>query len=274
MNFWLNGNQATHCRNSFFCTAGLLLILFWTTSADAKTLRIAAAANLAGVSPQLAAAFNAERVAAGQEAITIDYSLAATGVILTQTLHGAPFDLFFSADSITVERLIAARVAVPQSRLVMAEGVLVLYAHAGENDRGRAMGEAELRAGKFNHLALANPATAPFGRAGREVLERLGLFDAFQPKLVYGNSVAQAYEFVQSGNAELGFVALSTVLDGRRARGKDQGSYWSVPRHLYSPLPQVAVMIGRTANPTDALAYLKFLAGPTARRLFIEYGYR
>jgi molybdate transport system substrate-binding protein len=194
-------------------------------------------------------------------------SVGATGRFHAQIANGAPFEILLSADADTPARLEAAGAAVAGSRFTYAVGRLVLWsAHAGVVD---AQGTV-LHGGGFRHLAVANPKTAPYGAAALQVLQGLGLLDALRPKLVQGENIAQVQQFVASGNAELGFVALAQVWrDGAIARG----SAWIVPDSLHAPIRQDAVLLlpGR-GNPA-AQALLAYLRGDAARAIIRGFGY-
>ena len=267
-----NGAPVTPCQNRRWHDwrgwLGVLLLLALVgllpcSAASALNLRLAVAANLAGVAPKLAAEFNQQRQRAGEPEVTIDFSFAATGVLFAQIVNGAPFDLFLSADREPVARLVVRGLARPEDQVEFATGILVLYS------RGRVVNAESLKQGDFQHLALANPATAPFGRAAVEVLRNLQLYDGVRGRLVLGNSVAQTFEFVRSGNAELGFVALSILRDGHESRG----SFWLIPPELYSPLPQTAVVVASSARGEVARGFLRFLTSPAAQGLLLKHGH-
>jgi len=128
-------------------------------------------------------------------------------------------------------------------------------------------GEAALKAGKFSKLAIANPAAAPYGAAAVETIKALGVYDAIQPKIVQGASIAQAFQFVDTKNAELGFVALSQLM------GLTEGTRWIVPQNLYAPIRQDAALLKKGADSQAAKAFLEFLKGPEARAIIEKFGY-
>lgn len=184
-----------------------------------------------------------------------------------QIEQGAPIDVFISADQHTVDTLQSKGLTVDGTRLCYAVGELVLWsARAGlVDDRGEV-----LKTGQFNHLAIANPKLAVYGRAAQAVMERMGVWDALRPKIVLGDSISQAYQFVASGNAELGFVAKSQVYKRRWLPG---GSRWVVPQTMYSPLKRDAVLLKRAANNAAAKEFLRLLAAPAAQHIIRDYGY-
>lgn len=243
------------------------LLLLWSLAlgaglpALADVVQVAAAANLAAPLPQLQRAFEK---ASGH---TLQVSLGATGKLYAQIRNGAPFDVLLAADEETPARLVREGTAVAESRRTYATGRLVLWsATPGLVD---AQGQV-LAHGNFRHLALANPQTAPYGAAAVAVMDKLGLRARLQPLWVQGESVAQAWQFVASGNAELGFVALSQVLQDGRLRA---GSVWQVPATLHSPLRQDAVLLRRAADKAAARAFLGFLHSPAARAIWLAHGY-
>jgi molybdate transport system substrate-binding protein len=208
----------------------LLAILTVAVSAHADEVTVAVAANFAGPLARIAEGFTA---ATGH---TLKVSAGATGKFYSQIVAGAPFEVLIAADDETPQKLIAEGRAVAGSNFTYAIGKLVLWsAQAGYvDDQG-----AVLAAGKFAHLAIANPKLAPYGQAGVEVLKARGLTAAMAPKLVTAESIAQAYQFVATGNAELGFVALSQVAPP----GKPVvGSYWLVPQSLYGEIDRKSVV--------------------------------
>ncbi|HEY5763897.1 MAG TPA: molybdate ABC transporter substrate-binding protein [Rhodocyclaceae bacterium] len=191
----------------------------------------------------------------------------STGKFYAQIRNGAPFDVLLSADSETPRRLVDERLGLAGSRMTYAIGRLVLWsARAGVVDPQGAV----LRQGQFRKLAIANPKLAPYGAAAREVLGKLNVLDIATPRLVQAENIAQAHQFVASGNAELGFVALSQVIvDGRVGAG----SGWVVPSELHSPIRQDAVMVTEAKNNRAAAAFMDFLSTEVARRIIRNHGY-
>lgn len=241
------------------CT--LVCLLAVATGAAAETVSVAVAANFAPALKALQPVFEQ------QSGHTLRISSASTGILYSQIRHGAPFDVFLAADRERPERLIEAGLADPSSAFIYARGRLVLW-----SPRPSLVGEGGevLRTGDFEHLAIANPRTAPYGAAAMQVLEELGLAEALSGRLVTGESVAQAWHFVVSGNAELGFVALSEpIAAGRLA----EGSYWLVPQDLYAPIEQMAVLVGRAPEKPAAHALLQFLQSEPAIAKLEVLGY-
>ena len=232
-----------------------------TASAMADEVQVAVAANFTLPMQRIAADFERDT---GHKALM---SFGATGRFYAQIKNGAPFELLLSADDETPIRLASEGAAVADSRFTYAIGRLVLWsAQAGVVDAQGAV----LKAGSFRHLAIANPKTAPYGAAAVEVLTGLGLLDAVGPKLVQGENIAQAQQFVASGNAELGFVALSQVWRDGKLRS---GSAWLVPTTLHTPIRQDAVLLNLGRDKPAALALLRYLQSDKARAVIRSFGY-
>jgi molybdate transport system substrate-binding protein len=229
--------------------------------AIAGTVQAAVAANLVPALPALSAAFTRDT------GHTLSVSAGATGKLYAQIRSGAPFEVLLAADEDTPARLVREGNAVASSRFTYAVGRLVLWsARPGLVD---AHGQV-LRSESFRHIAIAAPKVAPYGAAAIDVLTRLGVLPQMEPRFVLAESIGQAYAFVASGNAELGFVALSQVTGPGSAVS---GSVWRVPAHLHRPLRQDAVLLrAGEANPTAA-ALLAWLRGERARAILREHGY-
>jgi len=198
---------------------------------------------------------------------TLRITVGATGGLYAQIRNGAPFDVMLSADTRTPAQLETDGLAQPNSRFTYATGKLVLW--SADPAKVDAQG-AVLKGEGFRKLAIANPKTAPYGAAAVDVINQLGLTAALTPKLVQGESIGQTYNFVHTGNAEIGFVAMSQVLDGGRLKG---GSMWVVPQNLYAPIQQDAVLLKRAANNEAAVALMKLLQSPNIKTLIRSYGY-
>ncbi|GCL61587.1 molybdate ABC transporter substrate-binding protein [Rubrivivax pictus] len=244
-------------RTSVLAIACLLA----TDSAHAGDVTVAVAANFAGPMARIAEGFTA---ATGH---TVKTSAGPTGKFYSQILQGAPFEVLVAADDETPKKLIAEGHAVAGSSFTYAIGVLVLWsARPGVvDDQG-----AVLASGRFNKLAVANPKLAPYGAAALQVIQARGLGDAITPKLVTGESIAQTYQFVFTGNADLGFVALSQVV----VPGKPvTGSFWRVPSSLHSEIRQDAVLLKAGASNPAAKALLAYLQSPAAKAVIQSHGY-
>lgn len=229
--------------------------------AQAAEVQVAVAANFAGPFQKIAAVFQAET------GHTTKVSVGSTGKFYTQIKEGAPFEVLLAADQETPKKLEDEGLAVKGQTFTYAKGKLVLWsAKAGfVDDKG-----AVLKKGGFAHLSLANPKVAPYGAAGIETLKAMGVYEQVQAKVVQGDNIAQAFQFVATGNAELGFVALSQVAPPDKPAG---GSYWVVPAKLYTPILQDAVLLKKGDNNEAALALLKFLKGDKARLIVKTFGY-
>ena len=239
----------------------LLAALVLGARAGAAEVRVAVAANFSAPMQAIARAFEQET---GHKAVL---SFGATGTFHAQIRHGAPFQILLAADAATPLRLEAEGLGLPGSRFTYATGRLVLWSRQPGlvDDKGEV-----LRTGRYQRLALANPKLAPYGAAAIETLTRLGLLAALEPRIVQGDNIAQAYQFVATGNAPLGFVALSQVQqEGRIA----QGSGWLVPASLHAPIRQDAVLLRTGKGQPAALALLDFLKGEQARAVIRRFGY-
>lgn len=239
----------------------LLVALVATVSnAQADEISVAVAANFTAPMKQIAEVFEKET---GHK---IQAAFGATGKFYAQIKNGAPFDVLLAADDETPTKLVKENAAVAGSQFTYAMGKLVLWsAKPAIVDQA---GEV-LKKGGFDHIAFANPKLAPYGAAAVETLKSMGVYDTLQPKVVTGESIAQTYQFVSSGNALLGFVALSQVLKD----GKIEGSAWVVPAKLYSPIRQDAVILEKGKGKPAAEALMKFLQADKAKAIIQSYGY-
>jgi molybdate transport system substrate-binding protein len=238
--------------------ATFLALLCFSQAASGEPLRVATASNFSATMRELAERFEAET---GQRVSVITGS---TGKHYAQIVNGAPFDLFFAADRERPRRLEQQGRTIPGSRFTYALGVLVLW--SPEPDLVDPAGQV-LQQASFRYLAIANPALAPYGRAAFEVIEALGLGAALSGRLVRGENVAQAYQFVSSGNAKLGFVALAQLQgNGHRLAG----SFWRVDSGLYHPIEQQAVRLTELAAGRDFMEYVR---SPVAAAIIRASGY-
>jgi len=238
------------------------ILLLATGTAGADEVQVAAAANFTEPMKKIAAEF--EKTSGHKVALTF----GSTGKFYAQIKAGAPFEVLLAADNETPAKLEGEGAAAKGSRFTYAIGKLVLWSakEAIVDDKGDV-----LKRGGFDHLALANPKLAPYGAAAVETLKALGVYDTIAPKIVQGENIAQTYQFVSTGNALLGFVALSQVL-GEDGKLKS-GSAWIVPEKLYSPIRQDAVLLSKGKDKAAALALLKFLRGSYAIGVVKSYGY-
>lgn len=195
-------------------------------------------------------------------------SPGSTGKLYAQITNGAPFDVFLSADIRRPKLLEKEGLTVEESRFTYAIGRLTLWSSDPSLVNGD--GAEILRAQLYRYLAIANHKTAPYGAAARQTLRALQLWDTVTPHMVQGENIGQTFQFVASGNAELGFVALSQVMDPKM---KGIGSRWDVPVHLYQPIKQDAVLLTRGKSNRGARTLLDYLQGDEARTLIMRFGY-
>lgn len=240
----------------------LAIGLIFASGAIADEVKVAVAANFTAPIQAIAPEFEK---ATGHKLVA---SFGATGQIYAQIKNGAPFDVFLSADDSTPAKLESEGDIAPGSRFTYAIGSLVLWSADANYLDGT---DAALKAGQFKHLSIANPKAAPYGLAATQVLDKLGLTATVKSKLVEGQNITQAHQFVSTGNAELGFVALSQVYkDGKVT----SGSAWIVPDDMYDPIKQDAVILKQGANNPAAAALVEYLKGPEAAKVIKSFGYK
>lgn len=243
----------------------LLLSIFivgtFSSLAYADQVNVAVAANFAAPIKKIAQDFERET---GHR---LQISSGSTGGFYAQIRNGAPFHVLLAADDETPLKIENEGLGVTGSRFTYAIGKLILWSK--QTNFVDSKGEI-LKSNQFDRLAIANPKIAPYGLAAMEVLERLNLQVALKPKLVQGESIAQAYQFVATQNAQLGFVALSQVI----ADGKiSEGSAWIIPATMYSPIRQDAVLLNEGKGSLAATAFLTYLRGEKARATIRSFGY-
>jgi len=236
---------------------GLALAAIVAAPATAAQVNVAVAANFTEPAKEIAASFKQKT---GHEAIL---SFGASGQFYNQIVQDAPFAIMLSADDERPKKLVSDGLGVAESRFTYAVGKLVLWSKTADLVKG----EATLKSGSFAKLSIANPTAAPYGAAAIEAMKSLGVYDALQAKIVQGNSIAQAFQFIDTGNAELGFVALSQLA------GNTSGSRWMVPQNLFKPILQDAVLLKKGAANEAANAFMAYLKGPEARVVIEKYGY-
>lgn len=247
-----------HLKLRLAAAFGLAVALLAGAPALADDVPVAVAANFTEPVKEIAAAFTAKT---GDHVIL---SFGSSGQFYTQITQGAPFQVLLSADADRPTRIEKEGLGVPGTRFTYAIGQLVLFSRTPGlvDDKG-----AVLAAGTFNKLAIADPAAAPYGVAAIQTMTRLGVLAKLQAKIVKGTSITQTYQFVQSGAAELGFVALSQVI------GEAGGSRWQAPAALHAPIDQQAILLWTGAKSPSARAFLAFLKGPEALAIIKRYGY-
>lgn len=247
----INGRQAS---------IALLISFLAYTQLHAAEVRIAVAANFTDVTRRIIPLF---RKTTGN---TVLASYGSTGKLFAQIENGAPYELLLAADTERPLRAEKEGLTVPGKRFIYAKGRLVMWSATRKLFSN---GESYLRQDSFHHLAMANPKTAPYGLAARQVLQHLGLWSRIQDKLVRGESVSQTFQFVASENAEAGFVAYAQV---KAWRGQP-GTVWLVPVAYYSPIEQSVVLLKKGAGNPAALAFFEFLRSEAVREIIESFGY-
>nr|MEA2797773.1 molybdate transport system substrate-binding protein [Phenylobacterium sp.] len=233
-------------------------LAFGPGAAAAAEAQVAVAANFTEPANQIAAAFKA---ATGHTAVM---SFGSSGQFYAQMARGAPYQVFLSADADRPKKAEQEGLGVPGTRFTYAVGRLVLYSKTPGLVDGAG---AVLSSGKFNKLSIADPAAAPYGAAAVQTMQKLGVYNAIKPKIVTGGSITQAYQFVETGAAELGFVAYSQVIN------VPGGSRWLVPAADHAPIDQQAILLYTGQNNVAAKAFLSFLKSPAAVAIIKKYGY-
>lgn len=235
------------------------VVVSFTEPAAAGEVRAAVASNFTQVAKLLAKGFE------GTTGNRLVLSFGSTGKLYTQIVQGAPFDVFLAADAKRPERLVREGKADPNSLRTYAVGTLVLWSPKADLiDREGTV----LNAGSFARIAMANPKTAPYGVAAEETLRKMGVLDALRPKIVQGDNIGQTFQFVMTGNVDLGLVA------GSQAIQQKSGSRWMVPESLHSPLVQKVVMLSGAGNKIASRAFLDYLRSMESRKLIESFGYR
>jgi molybdate transport system substrate-binding protein len=251
-------------RVSRFCghvAAIVMLSGLISLPVSAGEVSAAVASNFSAPMLQIAGLFQKE------SGHTVKLSFGSSGKFYAQIKEGAPFDVFLAADEAIPKQLQQERLAVEGTRFTYAIGKLVLWS----TQTGYVDGKGEvLRNGSYSRLAIANPKLAPYGMAAKQMLDGLGLWDVLQSKLVMGENITQAYQFIATENSELGFIALSQIMrDGKVS----VGSWWLVPLEMYKPIRQSAVLLTGAKDKLAAQAFLNFLKTEPAKRMMRGFGY-
>jgi molybdate transport system substrate-binding protein len=261
--------ESTGMRSIFVASVSLFvasfLALFTTGAARpaAVELSVAAAADLSSALKQLAASYEK------QTGVHLKLSFGSSGMLTQELQNGAPFDLFLSADMDYPRQLVAAGLAESNTLAQYARGKLVLWTPS-DSPLDLHQGMNVLLDPSVKKIAIANPQHAPYGRAAMAALKHSGLYDRIKDRLVMGENVAQAAQFVESGNAQAGFVALAHA----RALGMSgKGKYWEVPAEDYPPLDQGAVILTHSQHKQEAADFLKYLGSAEAAELLQKYGF-
>jgi molybdate transport system substrate-binding protein len=242
----------------FYVWITALILMLTASNTLAEEIRVAVASNFAAAIKEIAKQFESN---SGHK-ITLVFG--STGKHYAQIKHGAPFEVFFAADAKRPHLLEQEKIALPGSRFTYAIGKIVLWSpQADLVDKAAQV----LNKGKYRYLALANPNLAPYGKAARQVLEKRQLWNPLRNRMVRGENIGQTFQFVKSGNAELGFVAFSQI---KRPNNPIEGSYWLAPESLYDPIEQQAVLLKDNAV---ARAFLDFVKKDVAMAIIRGFGY-
>jgi molybdate transport system substrate-binding protein len=244
-------------RNAIIMFSLITLLFAACSSRREHTVHVAVAANFTEAAREIAQLFEQRT---GKHAVL---SFGSTGQLFTQITQDAPFEVFLSADEETPRKLAAEGFGLPDRTFTYAVGKIVLFSTILDLTNG----ETVLREGRFQKIAIANPATAPYGAAAMETLKSLELDARLAGKIVQGNNIAQTFQFVETGNAEVGFVALSQVI------GKSPKSMWTIPQRLYSPIRQDVVLLKKGSLSDVARAFVDFLKNPETMMVIEKYGY-
>ena len=236
----------------------LLLLSFNIHIANAEELLVAVASNFVAPAKELSQEFT--RITSHN----VSLSFGSTGKLYAQITNGAPYQVFLAADQESPSRLVSEGLAERGSQFTYARGRIVLYCPTLEADQKP---EEVLKSNGFTRLAIANPKTAPYGRAAMEVFQNLGIFKNLGTRIIQGNNIAQTFQFVSTGNAELGFVSGSQVIN------IDPELYWTIPIDLYRPIQQDAVLLQKGLEKKAAREFLDFLNSDPARKIIQSFGY-
>jgi molybdate transport system substrate-binding protein len=246
-----------------FVTKLLVTFLALTFCVRAQTLRVAAAADLQFAMSDLTAQYQK------QSGTKIIVTYGSSGNFQAQIANGAPFDLFFSADTMYPKQLVKTGAADAASLRAYAQGHLVLWALTGSNLHLQERGFDALKDPHVQKIAIANPEHAPYGRAAVAALQKVGLYNELQPKLVLGENISQTAQFTQSGSAQIGMIALSLTF----APSMKGGELWEIPSKYYPPILQDAVVVSSSPNKVAANAFLNFVKSQQGRDILAKYGF-
>jgi molybdate transport system substrate-binding protein len=241
----------------------LLAVLLTGSYARAQAVKVAAAADLKFAMGELATQFGK------QGGAKLDVTYGSSGNFLTQIQNGAPFDLFFSADSEYPKKLEAAGLTEPRTLREYAVGHIVIWTPRDSEINPAKDGWKCLLDQRLKKIAIANPEHAPYGRAAVAAMKKAGIYEQVKNNLVYGENISQAAEFVQSGNAQAGIVALSLALSPAMKNGKK----WEIPADSYPPIKQAVVLLKGSKNKEAARRFLDFVNGPQGREILQRFGF-
>lgn len=241
----------------------LLVAVLAATAIAGEEVRVAAAADLKLAMTQLAKQFEKD---AGT---IVNVTYGSSGNFFAQIQNGAPFDLFFSADVEYARKLEAAGFAEPGTLYTYAVGRIVIWMPADTNANVTKLGWNALLDASVQKVAIANPEHAPYGRAAMAALQRAGIYEQVKSKLVYGENISQAAQFVQSGNAQAGIIARSLAVSPEMNEGK----IWEIPAEMHPPIEQAAVLLTGAKNKKAARAFLEFVKSAAGREVLLKYGF-
>jgi molybdate transport system substrate-binding protein len=248
-------------RRAFLMSVVIALSL--ASAARSEEIRVAAAADLKFAMQDVAAQFEK------QTGAKVDVTYGSSGNFFSQLQNGAPFDLFFSADIDYPRKLEAAGIAEPGTLYEYAIGRIAIWTPADSKLDVTSLGWRALLDASVQKIAIANPEHAPYGRAAVAALQKSGIYDQVKSKLVYGENISQAAQFVQSGNAQAGIVAMSLAV----SPGMKDGKRWEIPADMHPPIEQAAIILKNAANKDAARAFLEFVKSKTGRAMLANYGF-
>jgi molybdate transport system substrate-binding protein len=254
----------THWLTLFFFVTLVAVFPAWSSAqSQSQLLRVSAAADLQFAMPDLAAQFEK------QTGTKVNITYGSSGNFYSQLQNGAPFDLFFSADIDYPKKLEAAGLAEPGTLYEYAAGRIAIWMPADIKVDVVRQGWNALLDSAVQKIAIANPEHAPYGRAAVAALKKAGIYEQVKAKLVYGENISQAAQFVQSGNAQAGIVAMSLAL----SPGMKDGKRWEIPAEVHPPIIQAAIVLKSAKNKQGALAFLEFVKSEPGRATFLNYGF-
>jgi molybdate transport system substrate-binding protein len=240
-----------------------LIALLATRVVRAQEVRVAAAADLKFAMAKIAAQFEKET------GTRVDVTYGSSGNFFSQIQNGAPFDLFFSADVEYAKKLEAGGFAEPGTLYTYAVGQIVIWMPSSTNVDVTKRGWNSLLDAAVQKIAIANPEHAPYGRAAVAALQKAGIYEQVKAKLVYGENISQAAQFVQSGNAQAGIIAQSLAV----SPGMSDGKTWEIPAEMHSPIEQAAILLNSAKNKKAAQAFLDFVKSAAGREIFLKFGF-
>jgi len=254
----------SYAKSKLLLSAAAVALCLGSSPLLADEVLVAVASNFIQPMTVLAERFEKET---GHE---VKLAFGSSGKLFAQITHGAPFDVFLSADKDKVTRLLEKDLAVKGSEFVYANGRLVLWSAKPDSTDSVVAWRERLKQSDFKHLAIANPKLAPYGAAAQSVLDSLELDETLKPTLVTGENIAQTFQFVQTGNAELGFVAYSQI---KSLEQNEQGSFWLIPTDCSPVIEQYAVVLKAASDKPAAQALTVFLQRDSEKALIRSFGY-